>query len=317
MISRIIVGALALGALAVPAAAADYPAQPIKVILPFGPGTGSDIATRIVLDEVHKQTAANFVIENRAGALGVIGATALLRAPADGYTVLMTGTSSHSLAPSLSKSATYDPLNDFSHVITMTYIPFTVLVPSTSKYDTIQSLIKDIRANPGKLTYGFASGSTRIFGAKFHKLSDIDALGVSYKSSQEALTDLLGGQLDYMVVDSAAAVGIIKGEKARALAMLSDERSRLLPDVPALKELGLPSIKLTGWTGLAGPKGMPDEAKRWLAEHIGAALADTATIEKLKNSTVEAATPVDVDQWVRTQLQSWSEAAKEAGVQPE
>jgi tripartite-type tricarboxylate transporter receptor subunit TctC len=310
-----LVAGLCLGAGAL--AAQTYPAEPITVIVSFAAGTGSDITTRMIIDQMQKDTGAQFVVDNRPGANGVIGVTAMLRARPDGHTIMMSGTSVHSLGPSLSKAATYDPVKDFSHISILTLVPFTVLVPSASKFATIAELVAEVRKSPGKLTYGFASGSTRIFGVKFHQATGLDSLPVPYKSSQEALTDLLGNQLDYMVVDSTAAAGIVRGGRARALAVLSPDRTPLLPGVPSLRDAGLPVYSLVGWTGLAGPAAMPAAARKWLADAAGKALANPTLVERIRIATAEAARPMDPDAWVQEQLANWSDAARQAGVVPE
>jgi len=315
-ISKVLPLALALG-LASPVLAQDYPNQPITVIVPFDGGTGSDIAMRLILDQVSADTGKSFVVDNRPGGGGVIGVAALQRARDDGYTLLMTGTSTHALAKSLSKDATYDPVGDFTHLSIMTQIPFTVVVRKDSELNSFKDLLAFVKANPGKADYGYGSGSTRIMSHKMHVDLGLDAQAIPYKSSREALSDLLGGQLDYLIIDGAGASGLVSSGDVRALVMLSNDRSALMPDVPSLGEEGYQTDTLIGYTGLAGGKNMPEEAEAWVKNAIVDALNNPELANKLNAAKAEVANPPDPASFVAEQLESWGRAASQAGVTPQ
>lgn len=313
---RIATAFLALLALwAGPALAQPFPSRPISLILPFAAGTASDGTTRAILRTVERKTGATFVVLNRPGALGIVGTQAALQAPADGYTVLMTSISSHSVAGAFTRQLSYDPLNDFTHLAILTQVPTTIMVPAESRFKTIHDLVSHIKENPRKLSYSYASGSTWIAGAKFHKLLDLSATGVSYKSSQDALVDLLGGRVEYMVSDGVTAAAAAKGGKTRVLLILGDEKFSALGATPSMKEAGFPSMPFVSWTGLAVRVNVPAEAKQWLRRSFAEALRDSELTKLLLGMAAQLAPPDIVpEQFIGEQIKLWTDAAKEAGV---
>jgi tripartite-type tricarboxylate transporter receptor subunit TctC len=296
--------------------AQSFPNRPITVIVPFAAGSGSDVASRLIIEQMGKDSKATFVVENRAGANAIIGTQAVINAEPDGYTLLMTGTSSHALAPSLSKSVTYDPIKDFTHIGIATLIPFAIVSSADGKYSDVNQLIADVKSTPGKRTYGYASASNQVVGAKFQSIIGIQARAVPYKGVQDGLTDLYGGRLDYMYVDFVTATNIAKeAGKGKVLLILSEQRSELLPQVPSLKDAGLPSLnKIIGFTGFAGPAGVPAEAQQWFKATLNKALQSPELGTKLRNIAIEPQTIENPESFVLQQLQSWSAAAKEAGL---
>lgn len=316
---RKLIAAACLLMLAGLAQAKAFPERPITVIVPFAAGTGSDIASRLIIEQMGKDGGATFIVENRAGANAIIGTQAVINAEPDGYTLLMTGTSSHALAPSLSKSVSYDPIKDFSHIGIASVIPFAIIVPADGKYKTIADLVSDLKANPGSKKYAYASASNQVIAAKFQSTNGLKAVAVPYKAVQDGLTDLYGGRLDYTFVDFVTATNIAKDNtKGRVLLLLSDERSELLPQVPSLRDANLPSLgKLIGFTGFAGSAGMPQAARDWFKKTLNTALANPDLGQKLRNIAIEPQVIDDPEAFVKEQLAAWSAAAKEAGLQPQ
>lgn len=297
------------------AMAQAFPSRPINVIVPFGTGTGPDVTTRAYARFIERKTGATIVVTNRPGALSMLGTQAALQAPADGYTVLVTSTSSHSVAAAFSKEVKYDPIKDFAHLAVLTQVPAAIVVPTESPFRTIDDLVKHIRANPGKLTYSHASGSTWIIGAKFHKMLNLQSVAVPYKSSQESLMDLFGGRLDYMVGDSITATTPVKSGKARILLMLADEKFDLMPDVPFMKSAGFPPMEVISWTGLAAPARVPAEAKQWIRRSFAEAIADAEVRKSLVGlSTLVPPADTDAEKFVVEQFKLWTDAARDAGV---
>jgi tripartite-type tricarboxylate transporter receptor subunit TctC len=301
-----------------PVEAQDFPSRPITLVLPFAAGTASDTTTRIITDQVQKATGATIVIENRPGALGVIGTQVARRAPANGYTILMSSVSTHSLGEVFSKDLNYDPISDFTHIAVLTYNPAAIIVAADSPIRTVSDLVEQVRTRPGQMKYSYASGSTWVGGAKFHRMLDLKARVVPYKSSQDSLIDLLGGRLDYMISDSITAVASASGGQTRVLLVLGDEKLAALPDIPSMKEAGFPLIKATVWTGIAAPAGISEDARQWLRKNFSDALNDPSTREKLlKLSAQLPAVGLDPVKFVIEQREVWTEAAKEAGVNPQ
>lgn len=314
---RLFVGVILLFASLCVAHAETYPSRPIRIIVPFGPGSGGDVSSRMIFNEVAKDTGASFVIDNRPGGNGTVGTLALISSTPDGYTVMMSGSSTHSLASAIMKAATYDPVKDFTHITVMTQIPLAVIVKASSRYKSAEDLISDVKANPGKRSYAYAAATQQVVGYRFHQLLGLDALSVPFRLSQGALTDVLGDRVDYSFITPTEAAGLIKNGQVRALVTLNDQRSSILSDVPSLRDLKLPSIGLVGWTGLAGPAGMSNEARDWLRKSVNAGIAKPALSEKLRSNGIDAVTGVDTDEWVRTQLKTWTTGATAAGLQPE
>ncbi|RVO73537.1 Bug family tripartite tricarboxylate transporter substrate binding protein [Sinorhizobium medicae] len=300
------------------AVAQSYPFRPIKVVVPFPAGNASDLWARTLFDSIQKKTGATIIIENRAGALGLIGTRSALRDPADGYTLMMSGASTHALAEAFTKEVGYDPITDFNHLAVPIKSSLLIIVAQNSPFKTIQDLISEVKETPNKLTRGYASGSTWVAGAKFHKQQGLEARAVPYKASQDALNDLLGDRLSYLVTDSTVALSAVSGGQARALLVLGDSRYAGLPETPSLRDAGLASLQLEGFAGVTARAGIPDEARQWIKKAVDDAIADKSVHDALLKLGADVATPgIDATKFVADQHKLWSEAAKDAGVTPQ
>jgi tripartite-type tricarboxylate transporter receptor subunit TctC len=297
------------------AIAQNYPSRAITVVVPYPAGSGSDIATRMMVTKMQELSGKQMVIDNRAGAAGITGAISVMNSPPDGYTFLMTGSSSHALAKYLFKAATYDPVKDFTHVVIASLIPFTIAVPANSKYASITNLVEALKANPGRLKWGYASGGPQSVGRKFLQVTNATAAAVPYKAPQEALTDMYQGLIDFVVVDALTGVNLSRGDQAKLLVILSAEKSKLLPDTPSMVDAGLSPIYLIGFTGFAAPAGIPEEARRWFAETFRKAITDPGLLEQLKKNAVDPVSKqIDPAEFIRQQVHDWGQAAQEAGI---
>ncbi|MEG1770001.1 MAG: tripartite tricarboxylate transporter substrate binding protein [Comamonas sp.] len=276
-------------ALALPyAAAQDYPSKPVKLIVPFPPGGSVDLVARLIGKSLQDELKQPFLVENKPGASGNIGAGQVAKSPADGYTLLVGSAGVFAANQYLYANPPFDPLTAFVPIMRIVDQPNLLVVSGSSPIHSVRELIAAAKAQPGKLTFGSASvGSAQHFATEvFKQQTGVDLLHVPYKGGAPALTDLMGGQIDMLFDTSPTALPYAKSGKLRALAITSAQRSPLLPDVPTMKEAGLPNYEVVTWTGIAAPAGTPAAVvnrinaalKTALKGPLGQQLADAAPI---------------------------------------
>lgn len=316
-------GAIALGrwGLTAPARAAEpYPSKPVKIVIGFGPGSGTDILARVLAEELQKTLGQPFVVDNRPGAAAQIAATLVAKAPADGYTLFLTSNSSHSVNPHIVKNLPYDPIADFTPIGGLAFFPFVLAIDPKLPPRTPKEFVDWARANKGNVTYAYGTSAVHIPSAALNKLLELDATGVAYKSSPPATTDVIGGQVSFLVVDLASSQGHIKAGRLRALAVTTGKRTALAPDLPTIEEtLGLRDFDLAAWTGLFGPANLPKEIVDRLSGATQEILNRPAIRERLLSLGAEP-TPSDPAAFatlVKRQLEVWGQKVKDAGIQPE
>ncbi len=314
---RILLSAL-LCALGAPAGAGNYPDKPIRVLVPFAAGTGTDILARIVTEELRTTLGASFVIDNRAGASGQIAAELAAKATPDGYTLFLSTNTPHSANPFLFKKLSYDPVKDFAAVSRMIYYVFILVVNPNSGIKTVPELIAYVKANPGKISYAFGNSTGQVNGAYFVSAAKLDALPVPYKSTPPAMTDLIAGQVQFMFVDAASSQGHVKSGRLRAIALMSDTRSTALPELPAVGET-VPGFDTVPWAGMFVPAGTPKAVITRLNQEIVKAINKPAINQKLADAGLQPgpSSPAELDRFVREQLAAWGKKIKDAGIQPE
>jgi len=300
------------------AVAQSFPDKPIRVLVPFAAGSGTDILARIVTEEMRVNMGANFVIDNRAGASGQIATELVAKANPDGYTLLLSTNTPHSANPFLFKKINYDPVKDFAAVSRMIYFVFILVVNPNSGIKTVPELIAHVKANPGKISYAFGNSTGQVNGAYFTSAAKLDALPVPYKSTPPAMTDLISGQVQYMFVDAASSQGHVRSGRLRAIAVMSDKRSAVLPDLPAVGET-VPGFDTVPWAGMFVPAGTHKAVINRLNAEIVKALNKPAVNQKLADMGLQPApsTPAELDKFVKEQLAAWGKKIKDAGIQPE
>ena len=299
--------------------AQDYPAKPIRFIVPFPAGSGIDTTSRVMLDEIRKASGATIVIDYKPGALGQIGTEFTARAPADGYTVMVSSSATHSSGPHLAKSLSYDALRDFTHIGRLSRFDVAMVVSPQAGYKSATDLVADAKRRPGKLSYGYGSGTAQVVAASFNRAAGIDVLGVPYKGQPAALTDLIGGQVQFVMADLAVIMPQVKGGRLDAVGLASAKRSPLLPNVPTFAEMGIRDVVLSGWIGISGPAGLPPQAVAWWSTQMNRLLASKDYIERLHALSIEGE-PIEVEafnQYVREQHQVWGQRIRDAGIKPE
>jgi tripartite-type tricarboxylate transporter receptor subunit TctC len=310
---------LAVALLGVKALAAGYPERPIKLVVPFPPGSGTDVGARVLGQWLTVKTGQPVIVENRPGASGAIAAQAAARAEPDGYTVLLTINTTHAANPVLFKKLSYDPVKDFEPVSTVGSAGLLLLVPADSAARDVGSFLAQLRAGGRPWRFGYGNSSSQIAGALLKASTGADLLGVPYKGTPQALTDLIGHQVDFMFCDIGAALPLVNGGKLRALAASGASRELLLREVPTLQEAGLKGFEMTVWSAAFLPAKTPKATVARLSELLRAALADPAVRQEFANTggRSRGSTPEELRTFVQAEMAKWGAAARAAGIQPE
>lgn len=270
-------GCLALLAAVAPAAQAEdaYPSRPITLVIPFPPGGSADVLGRLIGKRLSDQLGKPVVIENRAGAGTVLGASAVAKAPADGYTLLVSSPSTFTVNPAIRPNLPYDPVKSFDPIAIVARIPLILVANKEAPADSVKAFVAAVKAAPGKLPYAsFGSGTTSHFAAEIV----LQAVGgkmthVPYKGSGPAMTDLIGGQVPYSFDTVTAAIPQLKAGKIKAIAVTTAKRAAQLPDVPSFAEAGFPDVNVDTWIMLAAPKGTPAPVRARLEKALDTIMA--------------------------------------------
>ena len=321
-IKNFIAASLAGAALLAPitATAQPYPSRPIKIVVPYAAGGAVDIVARSIAQPLAEALKQSVIVDNRPGASANIGMEIVAKAAPDGYTLLM---ASNGIATNMAlfPHLAFDGQRDFAPIAKIGYAPLVIVVPASSPAKSLKDLLAMARAEPGKLTYASAgNGSSGHLAGELLKASaKIDVLHVPYKGGAPAITDLLGERISFMPINPVEVIAHIRAGRLRALAVASDKRFPLLPDVPTASEAGLPGYEAVVWWGLVAPAKTPVEIVRQLNTETNTALASPAISGKLAELGV-VVTPSTSDQFaafVRAQTELWSGVVKPAGIQPD
>jgi tripartite-type tricarboxylate transporter receptor subunit TctC len=318
--ARLFCAALALTLACTGALAQDaWPSKPVSLVVPFAAGSGTDAVARVIAQKLSERLKQQVIVDNKAGASAQIGAEYVAKAKPDGYTLLMTTNTSHSANPSLFKTLRYDPIRDFTPIVRTGDLPFALVVSAASPIKTVKDLIDYARANPGKVSYATPNSTSLVSSETIRVIAKIDIVGVPYKSSPQALTDLMGGQLQMYVADFGSGLPSIKGGKVRTLAVMAGRRSSMLPEVPPMADT-LPGFDIISWNGIFGPAGLPKPIVDRLSNEVQAILAEKDVHEKLANIGFEVSpskSPEEFTRYVADQLALWTRLIKQANIQPE
>jgi tripartite-type tricarboxylate transporter receptor subunit TctC len=320
---KLLLAAAALAAMAGTALAQDYPNKPITFVVPFSAGGPTDTVTRLIAEPMSKTLGQQIVVQNVTGAGGTLGAGEVAAAPPDGYTVLMHHIGM-STAPSLYSSLPYDPLNDFELIGLVTEVPMTIVARKDFEPTTLQELVDYVKANGENVTYANAGvgAASQLCGLLFQEAIGTKVTEVPYQGTGPALTDLVGGQVDFMCDQTTNTTGQIKGGEIKAYAITSPERNPALPDLQTTAEAGMPDLNVSIWHGLYAPKGTPPEVVQKLNEALKAALKDPSVGERfaeLGTTPVsdDLATPEAHRERLQSQTELWKPIFEKAGVQPQ
>ena len=270
----LLASAALVGGLQDAAAQDTYPTRIIKFVVPFAAGSATDTLARVLGEKMSASLGQSIVVENMPGASGFLGAQNVSRAEPDGYTVLIGTNTTHASNQSMFKKLPYDPMGDFEPVGKLGKITLALVVNPSVPVSTTEELIEYAKANPGELTFGSGSGSSRLAGEMLKSLAGIDILNIPYKSNPQAITDLLGGQISLVFADIATTLPQAEAGKVKALGISSAERSPLAPNLPTMAEAGLTGYDLTAWFAAYVPAGTPEPVVDKLNAAFKAALAD-------------------------------------------
>jgi tripartite-type tricarboxylate transporter receptor subunit TctC len=299
--------------------AQGYPSRPVTITTPFAAGSVTDTTARQIAQHLQDAFGQPFVVENRAGAGGLLAAGAVARAKPDGYTLLITTNSTHSAAPGLFKNMPYDPIADFTPVARIGSFPSLIAVNPSVPIHSMQELVAYAKANPGKLSYGHGNSTGHITGEALKRRTGIDMVRVAYRSNPAAITDLIAGHVQVLIPDFGTALPQVQAQKIRPLAVLTKIRSTTTPDIPTLHETVMPEFDLLAWAGVFAPANTPPEIAERLAAEIEKMLAKPEVKERMLNTGVEVfyTGPKEFDAYVKSELVKWTGLIKEVGIQPE
>lgn len=301
-------------------ASAAYPDRPIRIVVPFAPGGGTDVVARTLAQEMARDLGASIVIENKPGAGTILGTQAVATSDADGYTLLM-GTFANAVNPSLKAKLPYDPHVDFAAVALIARSFNIVVVNPKSPYHSIADLISAAKAEPEKLSYGtYGTGtSAHLAGELFKNLAKVNLTTVPYKGAAPAITDLIGGQIQVMFTTVASAASLIQGGRLRALAVTSVQCSPAFPDVPTVAEAGVPGYSAESWYGLFAPAKTPREVVDRLNRSAAIAVQSEAfrTLGVNEGLVMVAAPPEELDRYFRGEEERWRKVIRDAGITAE
>ena len=298
--------------------AQSYPSRPVRMIVPFPAGTATDMAARMLGQQLSASLGQPFVIDNKPGAGGSIGAMEVVRAAPDGYTLLFGSNSALSSNVALLKNMPYDPGKDFTPIAGFGETMHALMVKSSFPAKTLQEFISYVKQRPSKVSAGYGSSSAQVGIAMLNKLAGLDLLAVPYKGIPLAVNDVLGGTLDITSVDLGNAMAQAKGGNLRALGVTSAKRNSLVPDWPAVAET-LPGFDVTSWFGVVGPARMPGD----VVDKLNAAITRTLKQPEVQANLATIGTtpmPMAPDQlkaFIGSEMSKWKRLAKDANIQPE
>jgi tripartite-type tricarboxylate transporter receptor subunit TctC len=303
-------------AFAIVAEAQTYPAQPIKLVVPWPPGGAVDTIGRLIAERIATPIGQPVVIDNRAGAAGAIGSDQVAKAAPDGYTLLMGSTTVISVNPALQKLP-YAP-SDFAPITMVAFVPHMLVIPAEIPAKDLKEFVAWVKANRGKVSYASAGPGTphHIAGEMFKSMTGADMLQVPYKGTGPALLDLMANRVQFMSVEAVAALPHVRAGKLRALGVATPARNALAPDIPTVAEAGLPGFEVTAWYGVVAPLGVPAPAADLLAKTISKALEDTTFREKLAGlgATPVGGTPQEFGAMLKVENAKWAKAIKDANI---
>lgn len=312
--------ALALACLGGTAAAQTYPAKQVRIVVPFAPGGGTDIAARVLAQKLTERTGQTFLVDNRPGASGIIGTELVAKSAPDGYTLLVGSQTVMAVVPAMYGKLNYDTGRDFAPVIHIIDTPTLIAIHPSLPVKSIKDLIGLAKARPGQLSYGGASGGTpHLSGVLFNLMAKVDLLFVPYKGEGPAIIDAMGGQISMVFSNLATVLPMAQSGKLRPLAVTSAKRVSSAPEIPTVAESGMPEYVVNTWFGLFTPSATPRAVITKLNADAASALNTPDAKERLlaQGMYVVANSPEDLAALLKIEMPRWAKVVKESGVKPQ
>lgn len=296
--------------------AQDYPSKPIRLVVPFPPGGGTDIVTRTVTQKLAEILGASFVVDNRGGAGGSIGTEIVAKSPPDGYALVMVS-GSHTINPSLYKKLPYDSVNDFSPITLVVSGPGILVVHPSVPAKNVRELIALAKSKPGQLIYASAGNGTppHLAAELFKSMAGVNMVHVPYKGNTQAFPDLISGQVQVSFPTIPSAIPHVRSGRLRALAVTSKQRSHVAPDIPTIAESGLPGYDASSWYGLLAPAGTPASVVAKLQQGVVKVLELPDVKEKMLSQGLDpvGSTPEEFAATIKTEIPKWAKVVKASG----
>ncbi len=297
---------------------AKYPDKPVKIVIGFSAGGGTDVVARILALKMSETLGQTVLVENRTGASGMIAGEMVAKSAPDGYTLMMGTQTTFAVAPTLYKKTTLDPARDFSGIAMSAVSPLVLVVNPSVPAKSVQDVIAMAKAKPGQVNYGSGGlGTTpHMSGELFQAIAGIKLSHIAYRGEAPAINDLIGGQIPFMFANLSAIVGNVRAGQVRAVGVTSAKRAAALPDVPTLAESGLPGFEAATWFALVAPAGTPQEIRTRLNAEIKRALAlpDVKQRYAALGMTAEDSTPASVDAYIKSEIAKWTKVIKDADI---
>lgn len=319
-ISRRLFGALPLAAVLPVRAQERYPSRPIRMVVPFAAGAATDLRARIFAERMAQDWGQPVVVDNRGGANGFLAAEAVARARPDGYTLMFTSNTTHGSNPAMFRRLPYDPVRDFEPVALLGVSTLLVVVNNNLPVRSIAELIAHGRANPGKLSFGSGSASSRMAGEMFKTMAGIEMENVAYRANPQAITDVISGTLPLMFCDTTTSLPHAREGRVRALAVTAATRISAMPDLPTVAEAGnLPGYQMGTWTAVYAPAGTPREIVEQLNAKLREILALPAVTARLREDATEplSGSPEHLRDFMLADIEKWKTVVRQAGIEPE
>jgi len=302
-------------------AQADYPSRPIRLIVPYPPGGPTDIIGRLTSEVLNKRLNETVVVDNRGGAATVIGAEMAARAPADGYTLFVSSETTFAVTPALKSKLPYHPERDFAPISLLTTQPYVLAVTPTLPATSVSQLIAHAKANAGKLTFGSAGqgSANHLAGEMFRHAAGIDTLHVPYKGNGPAITDLIGGQIAYMLGSISSLYPHAAAGKLRLLGIAAAKRSAAAPNVPTFAEGGMPGYQVSGWNGIVAPRNTPAAIVKRLNADVIAGFNQPDVLDRLRKQSIDLAVgpPEQMAAHISSEFARYTKLIKAVGLKVE
>ena len=301
------------------AMAQTYPNKPITLVIPFAAGSGTDFVARTVAQKLSERLKQPVVVDNKAGASAQIAAQFVAKAAPDGYTLFMTTNTSHSANPWMFKTLNYDPIKDFTPIVRVGELPFALAINPKIPAQTLQEFIDYAKKTPGKLAYATPNSTSLVAMETIKNIAGLDIVGVPYKASPQAMTDLISGEVQVYVVDLGSGMASLKSDRVRLLAVTTAKGSQSFPGTPAIASV-VKGFDLVSWNGIFGPANLPRPIVDKINSEMQAVFADKDFQAKIAATGFEldpTKTPEEFAKYVDYQLKHWGEMLRNAGVKPQ